>query len=71
VEFLVVVEKGQSSYGACVPDLPGCVAVGASRREVIKLIRGSIRLHIAALRAGGEQVPLPSSKSEIVRVQAA
>jgi predicted RNase H-like HicB family nuclease len=71
VEFLVVVEKGKSSYGAYVPDLPGCVAVGTSRREVLKLIREGIRLHIAALREAGEPVPLPSSKSEIVRIQAA
>jgi predicted RNase H-like HicB family nuclease len=71
VELLVVVEKGKSSYGAYVPDLPGCVAVGTSRREVLKLIREGIRLHIAALREAGEPVPLPSSNSEIVRVQAA
>jgi len=71
VEFLVVVEKGKSSYGAYVPDLPGCVAVAASRREVLKLIREGIQLHIQALREAGERVPPPSSKSEIVRIQAA
>jgi predicted RNase H-like HicB family nuclease len=71
VEFLVVVEKGKSSYGAYVPDLPGCVAVGASRREVLKLIREGIRMHIAALRDAGEPVPTPSSRSEVVRIQAA
>ena len=71
MEFLVVVEKGKSSYGAYVPDLPGCVAVGASRREVLKLIREGIQLHIQALREAGERVLLPSSKSEIVRIQAA
>ena len=71
MEFLVVVEKGKSSYGAYVPDLPGCVAVAASRREVLKLIREGIQLHIQALREAGERVPLPSSKSEIVRIQAA
>jgi predicted RNase H-like HicB family nuclease len=71
VEFLVVVEKGKSSYGAYVPDLPGCVAVGATRREVLKLIREGIHLHIEALRESGEAVPAPSSRSEIVRVRAA
>jgi hypothetical protein len=39
VEYLVVIEKGETSYGAYVPDLPGCVAVGETRREVLKLIR--------------------------------
>jgi predicted RNase H-like HicB family nuclease len=71
VEYLVVVERGKSSYGAYVPDLPGCVAVGESRREVRKLIREGIRLHIRALREAGEPLPAPTSKSEIVRIRAA
>ena len=50
MEFLVIVEKGKSSYGAYVPDLPGCVAVGESRRGVMKLIRKGIPLHIRAMR---------------------
>lgn len=71
MEFLVVVEKGKTSYGAYVPDLPGCVAVGTTRREALKLIREGIQLHIEALRESGEPVPMPSSKCEIVRVRAA
>jgi len=71
VEYLVVVEKGKTSFGAYVPDLPGCVAVGESRREVLKLIREGIELHIEALREAGEAVPAPSSKSEIVKIRAA
>jgi predicted RNase H-like HicB family nuclease len=54
-----------------VPDLPGCVAAGESRREVLKLIREAIELHIEALRASGQAVPEPNSKSEVVRVDAA
>ena len=71
MEYLVVVEKGESSYGAYVPDLPGCVAVGATRREVMKLIREGVALHIESLREAGEPIPLPSSKSEVVKVRAA
>ena len=71
MEYLVVVEKGKSSYGAYVPDLPGCVAVGDTRREVIKLIREGVELHIESLREAGEPVPVPSSKSDIVKVRAA
>jgi predicted RNase H-like HicB family nuclease len=71
MEYLVVVEKGSTGYGAHVPDLPGCVAVGESRREVLKLIREAIELHIEALRASGQTVPEPNSKSEVVRVDAA
>jgi predicted RNase H-like HicB family nuclease len=71
MEYLVVVEKGKASYGAYVPDLPGCVAVGETRREVLKLIREGIELHLEAMRKSGEPIPPPTSKSEIVKVRAA
>ena len=71
MEYLVVVEKGKSSYGAYVPDLPGCVAVAETRRELMKLIREGIKLHIEALREAGETIPSPTSKSEVVKVRAA
>jgi len=47
------------------------VAVGGSRREVRKLIREGIQLHIQALREAGDSVPAPLSKSELVKVRAA
>lgn len=71
MEFLVVVEKGKTSFGAYVPDLPGCVAVADSRRQVLKQIREGIQLHIQSMREAGEPVPVPTSKSEIVKVRAA
>lgn len=71
MECLVVVEKGNTSYGAYVPDLPGCVAVAETRREVLKLIREAIALHIEALRRAGEPIPSPVSKSQVVKVRAA
>jgi predicted RNA binding protein YcfA (HicA-like mRNA interferase family)/predicted RNase H-like HicB family nuclease len=71
MEYLVVLEKGKTSYGAYVPDLPGCVAVGETRRDVLKLIREGIELHIEALRDAGETIPPPTSKSEIVKIRAA
>jgi predicted RNase H-like HicB family nuclease len=71
VEYLVVVEKGKTGYGAYVPDLPGCVAAASTRREVLKLIREGITLHIEALREAGQAVPPPISESEVVRIRAA
>jgi predicted RNase H-like HicB family nuclease len=71
MEYLVVVEKGKKSYGAYVPDLPGCAAVGETRREVLKLIRDGIELHLEALREAGEAIPPAASKSEIIKVRAA
>ena len=71
MEYLVVVEKSGSSYGAYVPDLPGCVAAGETRREVLKLIRDAVKLHIEALRESGQSVPEPTSKSDVVKIRAA
>lgn len=71
MEYPVVVEKGSSSYGASVPGLPGCVAIGETRREVLKVIREGIELHIEALREAGEPVPPATSRSEVVKVRAA
>jgi predicted RNase H-like HicB family nuclease len=71
VEYLVVVEKGKTSYGAYVPDLPGCIAVGETRREVLKLIREAVELHIEALREQGNPIPPPTSKSELIKIRAA
>jgi predicted RNase H-like HicB family nuclease len=46
MEYVVVVEHGPTSFGAYVPDLPGCIAVGDTREEVLTLIREAIELHI-------------------------
>jgi predicted RNase H-like HicB family nuclease len=71
MKYMVVIEKGAASYGAHVPDLPGCIAVGQSREEVLGLIREAIELHIEGLKEAGEPVPMPSSVSEYVNVHAA
>ena len=71
MKYMVVIEKGASGYGAHVPDLPGCIAAGHTRQEVLTLIREAIELHIEALREAGESVPPPSSASEFVEIGAA
>lgn len=71
MRYLVVVEKGPSSYGAYVPDLPGCVAAGESKDEVLALIRDAIELHLEGLKEEGQGIPSPSSTSELVEVEAA
>jgi predicted RNase H-like HicB family nuclease len=68
MEYVVIVEQGDSSFGAYVPDLPGCVAVGETRDEAMDLIREAIELHIDSLRENGEQVPTPHSFVEKVAV---
>jgi predicted RNase H-like HicB family nuclease len=71
MKYMVVLEKGPGSWGAHVPDLPGCVAVGKSREEALELIREAIDFHIEGLKDQGEAVPRPSSESVLVEVHAA
>ena len=61
MQYLVIFEKGASSYGAYVPDLPGCVAIGETMDEVRGLIAEAIQFHVEGLRKDGLVVPLPSS----------
>ena len=68
MEYVVIVEQGDTSFGAYVPDLPGCIAVGETREEALQLIREAIELHIDSLRENGEQVPAPHSFVEKVAV---
>jgi predicted RNase H-like HicB family nuclease len=68
MEYIVIIEPAETSIGAYVPDLPGCVAVGESREEVLELIREAIELHIESLRENGETVPEPHSFVEKIAV---
>ena len=70
MRYLVVVEQGIESFGAYVPDLPGCVAVGDTRDEVLKLIHEAIEFHLEGLREDGQPIPQPSSSSEVIEVAA-
>ncbi len=56
----MIYEKGDSSYGAYVPDLPGCIAVGDTLKEVETLIQEAIEFHIEGLQEDGDDVPQPS-----------
>ena len=71
MRYLVVVEQGPSSFGAYVPDLPGCVAAAETRDEALSLIREAIELHLDELKRSGERAPQPSSTSEVVEIHAA
>jgi predicted RNase H-like HicB family nuclease len=72
IRYVVIVERGQTSWGAYVPDLPGCATVGETRDEALRLVRRQgIELHINALKQNGSPVPAPSSESEFVEVWAA
>ena len=67
MQYNVVIEKGPTSYGAHVPDLPGCVAAAETREEVSTLIREAIRLYIEELKKDGLRVPEPTSSETLSR----
>ena len=66
--YAVVIEKGPTSYGAYVPDLPGCVAVGETPEEVTDLIREAIEFHLEGLRDAGEPIPEPTAQMAYVEI---
>lgn len=68
MRYAIVIEQGPTSYGAYVPDLPGCVAAGETRGEVVQLIREAIEFHLEAMREDGLPVPEPASSAEYVEV---
>lgn len=71
MRYAVIVEEGESSFGAYVPDLPRCVAVADTRAEVLRLIEEAIEFHLDSLRQDSLPIPEPSSSIEYVEVRAA
>jgi predicted RNase H-like HicB family nuclease len=67
-KYAVVFERSEDGYGAYVPDLPGCVAVGDNLVETETLIREAIALHVALMRESGEHIPPPTTLTEYVEV---
>jgi predicted RNase H-like HicB family nuclease len=68
--YAVVIEKAASNFAGYVPDLPGCVATGATIEETERLLREAIELHVEGMREDGLAVPEPSSQVEYVEVNA-
>lgn len=69
MSIVIAIEKGPTSYGAYVPDLPGCIAVGDTEEEVRELIAEAIDFHIEGMRGNGEDVPEPITQVEYVEVR--
>jgi predicted RNase H-like HicB family nuclease len=67
--FLIVIEKVNNNYSSYSPDLPGCVATGATREEVEKNMHEAIELHIKGLREDKLSIPASSSFAEYVAVK--
>ncbi len=70
MRYAVIIEEGENSFGAYVPDLPGCVAVAETREEVLKLIAETIEFHIEGLKEDSQPMPEPASSVEYIGVSA-
>lgn len=68
MKYAIVIERAGENYSAYVPDLPGCVATGATREEVESQIREAVEFHLDGMREDGEAIPEPSSQVEYIDV---
>ena len=66
--YAVVIEKAPGNYSAYVPDLPGCIATGATIEETEREIREAIEFHLEGLRDAGQPIPEPTSRMAYVEV---
>ena len=70
MKYAIVIEDAGSNFSSYVPDLPGCVATGASVSEAEAAMREAIAFHLAGLRADDLPIPPPSSRVHYVEVAA-
>ena len=68
MEYVGIIEKGENSFRAYGPDLPGCAVVGETREEALQLIREAMELHVSSMREQGDPVPEAASTTEYVQV---
>ncbi|MGB6947246.1 MAG: type II toxin-antitoxin system HicB family antitoxin [Bryobacteraceae bacterium] len=71
MKYTVIYERGPTSWGAYVPDLPGVIAVGDSRDEVEQLIREAVQFHLEGMRQEGISIPPPASFAGVVEINSA
>lgn len=68
MQYTILIEKGETTYGAYIPDLPGCVAVGETIEEVRALIHEAIEFHLEGIREEGSSIPEPTTHAEYIEV---
>ncbi len=70
MRYAIVIERAEGNYSAYVPDLPGCIATGATLEEIEREIRDAIVFHLEGLREDGLALPAPASRVDYVEVAA-
>lgn len=71
MQYTIILEQSKNSYGASVPDLPGCIAVAETKEEVLQLIRDAIEFHLEGLKGDGLPIPSPNCSSATIDVNVA
>ncbi len=69
-QYAVIYEKGETNWGAIVPDLPGCVSIGDTLEEVQENVKEAIALYLEVLEEKGEKIPEPLTKVGLVDIVA-
>ncbi len=70
MRYAIVIENAGANFSAYVPDLPGCIATGATLSEAEQQIREAIEFHLEGMKEDGTPIPPPSSRVEYVEVAA-
>ena len=71
MQYTIILEQGKNSFGASVPDLPGCIAAGQTKEEALQLIREAIEFHLDGLKEDGLSIPSPHYSSATIEVNVA
>jgi len=66
IKYLVIYEKTETGYSAYIPDLPGCVATGATKKQVAENIYEAMRFHLEGLQEEGIDIPEQHTESEMM-----
>ncbi len=67
-EFTIVIEDAGANFAAYAPDVPGCIATGATVEEVTVTLRAAIAEHLEILREMGEEIPIPHSRAGVIQI---
>jgi predicted RNase H-like HicB family nuclease len=67
-EFAIILEDAGTNFAAYAPDVPGCIATGATIEEATETLRSAIAEHFEILREMGEEIPVSSSRSAVIQV---
>jgi len=68
MRYAIVIEKAENNFSGYVPDLPGCVATGATVKDTEAVLREAIEFHLAGLRKDGVPIPQASSRVDYVEI---